>query len=429
MRNLTVLSSPRLRTMRALVCVIASGCGAKTELLSDTPISTATPAPEPPGCVWNSGPAHAITTTEANASANNVGESGVGPDGLVFSWNSNDPLAGPDSTLRWRSAQVALDGTQRGPVRELATVRTSLGLAVIGPPEVISTDSGYAGVYWAGMGGCVLQRMDRDGAPLGALTGFAPAGFCEDLSALDAGALRVFVGARMIGGVSAPFIHLSSFVRVEANNTFSAPTRADSTVVLARATFRDATSVVFGVETRGTFPAGLFAQRTDASSRAVGDRVSLAPVELNRAVSLLHARTTASGGAVASWIDPTRSTVLPTSAGFAVFSRAGALALPGALALDGPENSAVTALSVDATATRLFATWAARNGTTNTTVILSRVFDLRGTAVSPLIEVTRTQSSGSARMRATAEGAIVYGGARASNEVAWAAALRCTTGG
>jgi hypothetical protein len=379
--------------------------------------------------VWNSGPANAITTAEANVSANNVGESGAGPDGLVFSWSTTDPLGRPDSPLRWRSAQVALDGTQRGPVRELATVRTSLGLAVIGPPEVISTDSGYAGVYWAGMGGCVLQRMDRDGAPLGALTGFAGTGFCEDLSALDGGALRVFVGARTIGGPSTSFIHLDSFVRIEADNTFSAPTRADSTVVLARATFRDATSVVFGVETTGATPAGLFARRMNAASRAVGDRISLAPVEPNRAVSLLHARTAASGGAVAGWIDPTRSTVLPTSAGFAVFSRAGALSQQGALALDGPENSAVTALSVDATATRLFATWAARNGTTNTTVILSRVFDLRGAAISPLIEVTRTQSSGSARLRATAEGAIVYGGSRASTEVAWAAALRCTTGG
>ncbi len=415
--------------MRALVCIFASACGAKTELLSGAPTSTATPTPEPPGCVWNSSPANAITTAEANVSANNVGEAGVSPDGLVFSWRTNDPISGPDSTLRWRSAQVALDGTQRGPVRELATVRAPLGLAVIGQPEVISTDSGYAGVFWAGMAGCVLQRMDRDGAPLGALTGFAGPDFCEDLAALDGEALRVFVGARMIGGPSAPFIHLSSFVRVEADNTFSPPTRADSTVVLARATFRDATSVVFGVETRGAIPAGLFAQRTNASSRAVGDRISLAPVELNRAVSLLNARTAASGGAVASWIDPTRSTVLPTSAGFAVFSGAGALLQRGALALDGPENSAVTALSVDATATRVFATWAARNGTTRTTVILSRVFDLRGTAVSPLIEVTRTQASGSAQMRATPEGAIVYGGSRASTEVAWAAALRCTTGG
>lgn len=402
---------------------VAAACGAKTEL--DAPTTTTTPpiaTPEPPGCQWRVGRPSPVGSDVSEAHAPRIGhlsEGAVGDDGVRWLWRSFESLPGGEHPISWRVAHIGFDGAQRGPTQLVAERRMIAGgVSIIDGPEIVRTSAGYATVLWHGLLGCNTVRLSNEGNIVDESPRFAPAMFCEDLASLADGALRVYVGGRPVGGSRLPFIRVSPFVDINADNVVSSP-RDPRSITIARATFSDRTGVELGPSDDGE---SLIATATDRDGARTATRSTLQAWPRDATVDFVRMRADRDR-AIAHWVIDSRNG--PSAAEYAEFSRGGSLVARRSLAFGTPSPHRPQWVSVDASATRLFLLWT-ESASGDEQRLFARVFDRAGSPLSPPILTLSTPQIHRAFVRATPRGALLYGaGAAANLRPAFAAPIEC----
>jgi hypothetical protein len=378
--------------------------------------------PEPPGCQWRIGAPLPVGNDVSEAHAPRLGhisEGAVGDDGVRWLWRSFESLPGGERSISWSVAHIGFDGAQRGPTQLVAERRLITGgISIVDGPEIVRTSAGYTALLWQGSLGCQTARLSNEGNIVDESPSFALRNFCEDLAPLADGALRVYVGGRPVGGSRLPFIRVSSFVDIDANNVVSA-LRDPRSITIARATFADRTGVELGPSDDGE---SLIATATDRDGARTATRSTLQAWPRDATVDFVRMRADRDR-AIAHWVIGARNG--PSAAEYAEFSRGGSLVARRSLAFGTPGPHRPQWVSIDASATRLFLLWT-ENSPSAERRLFARVFDRAGNPLSPPLLALATAEDHRAFVRATPRGALLYGaGAAANLRPAFAAPIEC----
>jgi hypothetical protein len=217
-----------------------------------------------------------------------------------------------------------------------------------------------------------------------------PGGYCDDLAALDDGSLRVFAGARPVGGGARfPTLHVEEWREMAPDDSIGASQRGGRSVI-ARATFGDRTGIALVGESQG-----IFSRRVNARGGFEGEPALLEPIAADASVVMASMRVI-DDGALASWVSTRGLTVVR-------FDRQRTARERWTLSLTQGATMLQSA-SADVREGLLFVSW-----TTTESKTFAQVFDRTGNERSQRFMVAMGEPRSLAQIVSTPAGALVVG--------------------